>query len=80
MDPGTGGLRKVRMADERRGKGKRSGARVHYLWIPNRSLVYLLHVYTKDQDTKLSAGQKRLLKAVVAEIKRSHTEFLEENP
>jgi hypothetical protein len=29
LDPGTGGLRKVRMADSSRGKGKRGGARVH---------------------------------------------------
>ena len=80
LEPGTGGLRKARMADERRGKGKRSGARVHYLWIPNRSLIYLLHLYTKDQDTKLSEEQKRLLKAVVAEIKRPHTKLPEEKP
>jgi hypothetical protein len=29
-DPGTGGLRKVRMTDSTRGQGKRFGARVHY--------------------------------------------------
>lgn len=28
---GTGGLRKIRYADERRGKGKRGGLRVIYL-------------------------------------------------
>jgi hypothetical protein len=28
VEPGTGGLRKIRMADPSRGKGKRSGARV----------------------------------------------------
>jgi hypothetical protein len=31
LDPGTGGLRKVRIPDPGRGKGKRGGARVHYL-------------------------------------------------
>jgi hypothetical protein len=30
--PGTGGLRKLRFADERRGKGKRGGLRVIYYW------------------------------------------------
>lgn len=39
LDPGTGGLRKVRMADPGRGKGKRGGARVHYLWLPQRRRV-----------------------------------------
>jgi hypothetical protein len=29
---GTGGLRKVRYADEKRGKGKRGGLRVLYFW------------------------------------------------
>ena len=29
---GTGGLRKVRFADKRRGKGKRGGLRVIYYW------------------------------------------------
>ncbi|MGH7576080.1 MAG: hypothetical protein ACREM1_13260 [Longimicrobiales bacterium] len=33
LDPGTGGLRKVRMRDPARGKGKRGGARAHYLWL-----------------------------------------------
>ena len=35
-DPGTGGLRKVRMADPTRGKGKRGGARVHYLLLRHK--------------------------------------------
>ena len=30
---GTGGLRKVRHADVRRGKGKRGGLRVIYFWV-----------------------------------------------
>ena len=36
--PGCGGLRKLRTADPRRGKGKRGGARVIYLSVPE---VYL---------------------------------------
>jgi hypothetical protein len=36
--PGTGGLRKLRFADERRGKGKRGGLRViYYWWMRDRS-------------------------------------------
>ena len=30
VEPGTGGLRKVRLGDPTRGKGTRGGARVHY--------------------------------------------------
>ena len=69
VDPGTGGLRKLRMADERRDKGRRGGARVHYLWLPHRSLVYLLYVYTKGEASTLTMSQKRELRAVVAAIK-----------
>jgi mRNA-degrading endonuclease RelE of RelBE toxin-antitoxin system len=68
-DPGTGGLRKVRMAASTRGKGKRSGARVHYLWLPPHSVVYLLFVYGKDELDTLEPAQKKQLKRVVELIK-----------
>jgi len=32
-DAGTGGLRKIRMRATRRAKGKRGGARAHYLYL-----------------------------------------------
>lgn len=70
LDPGTGGLRKVRVADPARGRGKRGGARVHYLWLPHQSLIYLVYVYTKDEADTLSAGQKKAVRAVVESIKR----------
>src|SRR5712692_10392584 len=70
LDPGTGGLRKVRMADPTRGKGKRGGARVHYLWLPHRDVIYLLFACSKDEDATLSEQQKKALRAVVEGIKR----------
>jgi hypothetical protein len=69
VDPGTGGLRKVRIADPSRGKGKRGGARVHYLWLPAVSVMYLIFVYGKDELMTLTQHQKRQLKAVVQAIK-----------
>jgi hypothetical protein len=69
-DPGTGGLRKVRIADPGRGRGKRSGARVHYLWISEPSVIYLLSVYAKDELDTLTTEKKRRLRAVVEAIKR----------
>jgi mRNA-degrading endonuclease RelE of RelBE toxin-antitoxin system len=74
VDPGTGGLRKIRIPDEGRGKGKRGGARVHYLWLPDKRLVYFLSVYAKDEEDTLSAEQKRILKDVVRAIKEAHKE------
>ena len=70
VDAGTGGLRKVRIADPRRGKGKRGGARVHYLLLTHRGLVYLVYVYGKDESDALTPDQKRQLRAVVEMIKR----------
>lgn len=69
LDPGTGGLRKIRMPDPSRGKGKRSGARVHYLWLPHVSRIYLLFVYGKDEISSLSAAQKQALTLITRAIK-----------
>lgn len=70
VDPGTGGLRKIRMADASRGKGKRSGARVHYLWLSEHSIIYMIFVYSKDESDTLTPDQKRQLKTVVDAIKK----------
>jgi len=72
LDTGTGGLRKVRMAVPHSGKGKRGGARVHYLLLPHRKLIYLLFVYGKDEAATLSQEQKQQLRGVVEAIKREH--------
>jgi hypothetical protein len=68
IDAGTGGLRKVRMPDPSRGKGKRGGARVHFLWVRHRQRIYLLYVYAKDEQDSLSHDQKKALKTVVDQI------------
>jgi hypothetical protein len=71
LEPGTGGLRKIRLADPRRGKGKRGGARVHYLWLRHKGRIYLMFVYGKNESTTLTTDQKRQLREMAAEIKRS---------
>ena len=47
--PGTGGLRKLRFADKRRGKGKRGGLRVIYYWWDNGSQFGCLRLTTKTR-------------------------------
>lgn len=69
VDPGTGGLRKIRLGDPTRGKGKRGGARVHYLWLPHQRRIYLMFVYGKNEASTLTADQKKKLRALVAQIK-----------
>ena len=70
LDPGTGGLRKVRVPDPGRGTGKRGGARVHYLGVPSRELIYLVFVYSKGEAATLTMGQRTALSQIVHEIKR----------
>jgi len=65
----TAGPRKIRLGDPTRGKGKRGGARVHYLWLPHRGRIYLLFVYGKNEASTLTADQKKKLREVVAQIK-----------
>jgi hypothetical protein len=72
LDPGTGGLRKIRLPDAGRGKGKRGGARVHYLWLPDKRRVYLLFIYAKDEAETLTPEQKRQLRQLVRAIKEAH--------
>lgn len=59
---GTGGLRKVRHADPRRGRGKRGGLRVIYFWWPAGRQFWLFTLYGKDEMDDLSAKEKALLR------------------
>lgn len=59
---GTGGLRKLRQPDPRRGKGKRGGLRVIYYWWDSNHQFWLFTVYDKDEADDLTADQKKILK------------------
>ncbi|MEW6292642.1 MAG: type II toxin-antitoxin system RelE/ParE family toxin [Pseudomonadota bacterium] len=59
---GTGGLRKLRQADPRRGKGKRGGLRVIYYWWNGKRQFWLFTLYDKDAMDDLSAKEKKALK------------------
>lgn len=69
LDPGTGGLRKVRMGNPGRGIGKRGGARVHYLWLARRRTIYFLWIYGKHEQDALSSEQKAVLRALAGRIR-----------
>ena len=66
---GTGGLRKLRQADPRRGKGKRGGLRVIYYWWLGQ--FWLFTVYDKDQADDLTPEQRKTLKRLL-ESERRH--------
>ena len=61
---GTGGLRKLRYGDPRRGKGKRGGLRVIYYWW-NGSQFWLFTLYGKDEITDMNADEKKALKGML---------------
>lgn len=63
--PGTGGLRKLRFADERRGKGKRGGLRVIYYWWDAGRQFWLFTVYDKDEMSDLTKAQRETLKRMI---------------
>jgi hypothetical protein len=67
--PGTGGARKLRVGDERRGQGKRGGFRVIYLDLAERQETYLLLIYGKDRKDDLSAEERRQVHALVMTLK-----------
>ena len=62
---GTGGLRKLRFADARRGKGKRGGLRVIYYWWEGGLQFWLYTLYDKDERDDLSPQQRKTLKAML---------------
>jgi len=67
---GSGGLRKVRWADRRRGQGRRGGLRVIYFHFAEEMQIWLLTVYGKDEAADLTAKERRLLKAALEEEKQ----------
>jgi len=72
---GTGGLRKLRQVDPRRGKGKRGGLRVIYCWWSGGDEFWLFTVYDKDQADDLTPEQRKVLKLLLKnELKNRHPE------
>ncbi len=59
---GTGGLRKLRHADPRRGKGKRGGLRVIYYWWDGGPQFWLFTLYDKDEMADLTPAECKALK------------------
>ena len=57
---GTGGIRKIRIPMENKGKGKRGGARVIYVDIELKETIYFINVYTKDEKDDLTEEEKKI--------------------
>ena len=62
---GTGGFRKLRWTDRRRGKGKRGGLRVVYYYFASDAQLWLMTIFDKDEAADLTPAEKRALKAAI---------------
>jgi hypothetical protein len=72
--PGTGGFRKLRWADPRRGKGRRSGLRIIYYYFSADQQIWLMTLYDKDEASDLTPKEKKALKiAIDAELHARQT-------
>lgn len=65
--PGSGGVRKIRWAAK--GKGKRGGARVIYLYLVVAARIYLLRCYSKNAKTDLTSEEKKRLRVIATQLK-----------
>jgi hypothetical protein len=68
--PATGGFRKLRWSDRRRGKGKRGGLRVIYYYLVADFQIWLFTLFDKDEASDLSPAEKRTLKAAIQDETR----------
>ncbi|HWX53517.1 MAG TPA: toxin [Verrucomicrobiae bacterium] len=64
--PGTGGFRKMRWADQRRGKGRRGGLRIIYYYFAAEKQIWLMTLYGKDEADDLTVAEKNALRAAIA--------------
>jgi hypothetical protein len=64
--PDAGGIRKLRAALP--GRGKRGGARVIYLYVEVRDVVYFLLAYGKNQQVNLTPAEKHALRALARKL------------
>jgi hypothetical protein len=65
---GAAGVRKLRVADPGRGKGKRGGFRVIHLNIEIRAHSLLITFYGKDEAHDLTADDKRVIRELVKRV------------
>jgi hypothetical protein len=68
---GTAGVRKARVANPARGKGKSGGFRYLYFYIEQEGQIFLLMIFSKDEQDDLTGEQKKKLTKAVQELKET---------
>jgi len=73
--PGSGGFRKLRWGDPRRGKGRRGGLRVVYYYFWAEQQIWFMTLYDKDEAAALTPREMKSLKsAIEAELQARQAE------
>lgn len=68
---GTAGVRKARVADPARGKGKSGGFRYMYYYIEQDGQIFLLMIFSKNEQKDLTSEQKRILKQAIMALREA---------
>ncbi len=66
---GTGGIRKVRWTQAKRGQGKRGGTRVMYYYLAKDLTLFLLALYSKGDKADLTASEKKAMALIARDLK-----------
>jgi hypothetical protein len=66
---GLKGIRKARVANPARGKGKRSGFRYMYLYLERKDHIHLLLLFDKNEQEDLSPAQRAVLAQLASQIR-----------
>ena len=72
MVPATGGVRKARWG--RQGKGKSGGVRVIYYYLVSDTEVYMLSVYSKNEQSDMTTADRKAAKKFVEALKNAKKE------
>jgi len=70
MVPGLSGVRKARIANPLRGKGKRGGFRYLYLCLEVKQHIHLLILLDKNEQEDINEEQRKQLRDCVAQVKK----------
>jgi len=68
--PGTGGLRKVRLAQREVGRGKRGGCRVYYLDLARIGVTHLVAIFGKREKSDLTRQERKAVGELVQKLKQ----------
>ena len=71
MVPGLGGVRKVRVGNPGRGKGKRGGYRCLYLYLEKRQHIHLLILLDKNEQEDATEEERKQMREWVTQIKKA---------